>query len=212
MFTGIIEELGIVKKCLPLSGGSTLWIACERILDDLKPEDSIAVNGVCLTATRVEKDSFEATAVQETLNRTTLKSIKPGARVNLERALRFDSRLGGHLVQGHVDGIAEVRSIDEKGTGKVLQFSFSKTLIPYIVEKGSIAINGISLTVTGQHQDRIEISVIPFTIKNTNLQYLKKGDNVNIEVDILGKYVEKLIHRLDQNSGLDESKLRTLGY
>ena len=212
MFTGIIEEIGTLKKKIPLTGGCTLQAAANRVLEELAVEDSISINGVCLTVTRIEKDLFEVTAVQETINRTTTGSLKPGDPINLERALQFNSRLGGHLVQGHVDGIATVRSFNPKGTGKILELNLPDNLGKYIVTKGSIAVNGVSLTVAEQHHNNITISVIPFSIENTNLKYLKRGSHVNIEVDILGKYVERFLKGAGSIDKIDKSWLESLGY
>jgi riboflavin synthase len=212
VFTGIIEEIGTVKKQIPLTGGCTLQITSNRILEDLAVEDSIAIDGVCLTVTRIESGKFETTAVQETLKHTTIGLLRTGDRVNLERALRFNSRIGGHLVQGHVDGVATVRSFHAEGTGRILKLIIPAGLANYVVNRGSIAINGVSLTVAEQQNNIIFISVIPFTFENTNLQFLNKGSRVNVEVDIMGKYVERFMKKSSPNSKIDEARLKSLGY
>jgi riboflavin synthase len=198
VFTGIIEEIGTVKKQIALTGGCTLTITSNRVLEDLAVEDSIAIDGVCLTVTRIESGRFETTAVQETLKHTTIGLLQTGHRVNLERALRFNSRIGGHLVQGHVDGVATVRSFHAEGTGRILELIVPAGLANYVVNRGSIAINGVSLTVA-EH-------------KNTNLQFLNKGSRVNVEVDIMGKYVERFMKKSGPNSKIDEARLQSLGY
>jgi riboflavin synthase len=193
MFTGLIADLGSVTA-LEHDGGSaaTLRIA-TRLAGELAPGDSIAVNGVCLTATDVADGGFEATAMVETLRRSALDALEPGSRVNLELALRASERLGGHVVQGHVDGMGTVGEVREEGIARVLRIDGAPDLSRYLVEKGSIAVNGVSLTVSALHEDGFEVSLIPETLWRTNLGESAVGDRVNLEVDVLAKHVERLL-------------------
>ena len=199
MFTGLIEETGTIRELNSIEGGRTIRIESERISSDLSPDDSIAVNGVCLTATDVDIPYFKVTAVDETLSKTTLEQLRPGSTVNLERAMRLGDRMGGHIVQGHVDGKARILSVNRKGGGLEVEIRISQRWMKYIVEKGSVCIDGISLTVATLIPKGIRISVIPYTVQHTNLVNLQKGMEVNLEVDILAKYLEKLLKR-DGNS------------
>lgn len=191
MFTGLIEEIGVAEAVNTLSGGRRFRIGAKRIMDDLKEDDSVSVNGACLTVTGVKKGSFEATAVEETLRRTTLRDLRPGNRLNLERALEAGSRLGGHWVQGHVDGVGRLVSRQKEGTGLILTVEVPVQLTPFVVEKGSIAIHGVSLTVTEIRKTRLKVAVIPHTLEKTVLNELFPGSAVNIETDLLGKYLYK---------------------
>jgi riboflavin synthase len=212
MFTGIVEELGTLERLSPISQGRHLRISARRILEDLSPEDSVAVCGVCLTVTKVGKTFFEATAVEETLRRSTISEFKMNQKVNLERALRLNDRLGGHLVLGHIDGIGTVRSIVNKGTGKLFEIILAENLSRYIVEKGSIALDGVSLTVTGIHDNRVGVAVVPYTLQNTTFGLIHTGQKLNVELDIIGKYVEKLLQPAEAEERMGETWLRKLGY
>jgi len=192
MFTGIIEELGTLREALPAGGGARLTIAATRVLEDIEPGASIAVNGCCLSVTGAGADWWTADAVPETLARTALGGLAAGARVNLERAVPAGGRLGGHLVQGHVDATTTVAAIAPQADGSHrYRFRLDPAWARYVCEKGSIAIDGVSLTVAGLGGDWLEIAVIPHTAAVTNLGLLAPGDAVNIEVDILAKYVER---------------------
>lgn len=194
MFTGLIADLGSVTA-LELGGaGATLRIG-TRLAGELERGDSVAVNGVCLTATDIGEDGFAAAAMIETLRRSALDTLKPGARVNLELALRADGRLGGHVVQGHVDGTGTISQIRGEGSSiaRVLRIDSEPGLSRYLVEKGSIAVDGVSLTVSALREDGFEVSLIPETLERTNLGEAAVGDRVNLEVDVLAKHVERLM-------------------
>lgn len=193
MFTGLIEEIGKISNIRSISGGKSLLITANKILDDLKIDDSVAVNGVCLTATELTDKGFRAEAVGATLEKTTLNLLRQNTEVNLERSVRLMDRLGGHLVQGHVNGIAKVSRIDKLGENYFLEVVLPDNLKKYVIDEGSIAIDGISLTVASLIGNRVGVSVIPHTWKSTNLNKRKAGDDVNIETDVIGKYVEKLL-------------------
>ena len=195
MFTGIIEELGtcIVRNVVETS--VRLQFSAVKVLDDLKVDDSISVNGVCLTAVSVGASSFEVIAVSETIEKTTLGSLKVGSRVNLERALTLQTRLGGHLVQGHIDGVARVVNIRSVGGSWEYSFELPEKFLRYVIPQGSIAIDGVSLTVANIEGSVIKAAIIPHTYEMTNFQYFCSGDFVNIEVDCLGKMVERLLQK-----------------
>lgn len=192
MFTGLIADLGDVTALREDGEGATLEID-TRLAGELGEGDSIAVNGVCLTATAVGDGSFVAQAMRETLERSSLGGLEVGARVNLELPLRAADRLGGHVVQGHVDGTGVVREIRAQGFSRVLRIESELGLDRYLVEKGSVAVDGVSLTVSALHDDGFEVSLIPETLERTNLGRITEGDRVNIEVDILAKHVERLM-------------------
>ncbi len=197
MFTGIIEEVGRVRYLKPLSNGvgvSRLEVKATKVRDDLlKLGDSIAVNGACLTVVALHDDGFGVDLVQETLRRTSLGSLETGHGVNLERPLLVSDRLGGHIVQGHVDARGKIISVKPDGDSTIMGFRAPKKLMPYIVEKGFIAVDGISLTVVKSMATSFTVSVIPYTLENTILKNRRLGDAVNLEVDILAKYVESLL-------------------
>jgi riboflavin synthase len=194
VFTGLIVDLGSVAASEPDGGGATLRIR-TRLAGELAQGDSIAVNGVCLTATRVGGGEFEAQAIRETLERSTLGALVSGDPVNLELALRADGRLGGHIVQGHVDGVGTVADIREEGFSRVIAIEADHALLPYVVEKGSIAIDGVSLTVSALREGGFEVSLIPETLQRTTLGSAAIGRPVNLEVDILAKHVQKLLQK-----------------
>ena len=193
MFTGIVEEMGRVADLQRDGGTAVLRVACERVLDGTQLGDSISVNGVCLTVTTLPGDGFTADLMGETLDRTALAALGPGAPVNLERALRADSRLGGHMVQGHVDGVAQVLAVEPDNGWTVLRFSLPPALAPYLVAKGSITVNGTSLTVMQVDHDGFAVGLIPHTLAVTTLGTLAPGDPVNLEVDVIAKYVERML-------------------
>jgi riboflavin synthase len=192
VFTGLIADLGTVLAVERDGEGATLRVG-TALAGELSEGDSIAVNGVCLTATRVGAGEFEAQSIQETLARSTLGELAGQDGVNLELALRADGRLGGHMVQGHVDGTGVLLAIREEGFSRVLAIGLGSTLLPYVVEKGSIALNGVSLTVSALREDGLEVSLIPETMQRTTLGSAAVGGRVNVEVDILAKHVQRLL-------------------
>lgn len=192
MFTGLIADLGSVKSIESDVDGATLEIS-TALAGELAEGDSVAVNGVCLTATAVEDGVFRAQAMQETLRRSSLERLRPGSRVNLELALCADGRLGGHIVQGHVDGMATIVGEREEGFSRVLEIEVAPELGRYLVEKGSVALDGVSLTVSELRDGGFSVSLIPETLLRTNLGEAQVGDRVNIEADILAKHVERLL-------------------
>lgn len=192
MFTGLIEDLGSVTALERRGEGATLRIG-TRLAGQLEQGDSVAVDGVCLTAIDIRDGGFAAEAMIETLRRSALGALEPGAQVNLELALRADGRLGGHVVQGHVDGTGVVSEIRTEGIARVLRIDADAQVARYLVEKGSIAVNGVSLTVSALHEDGFEVALIPETLRRTNLGGITVGDRVNLEVDVLAKHVERLL-------------------
>ena len=193
MFTGIIEGLGVIRDTRQVSGGRRIAIDTGFDLGDTRVGDSIAVNGVCLTATLVRTNRFEADASPETLSRSTLGELRTGERVNLERALRFTDRLGGHLVTGHIDGTGIMRDKKKIGNAEIITVDVNADLSAYMVPKGSVALDGISLTINRCGRDFFEVSIIPHTAGMTTLGFRHPGDIVNIETDIIGKYVNHFL-------------------
>lgn len=194
MFTGIIEAVGEIAAIEDIGEFRTLRVQAGNILDGISTGASIAVNGVCLTVRALASGSFTADLSRETLERTSLQALRHGTTVNLERPMRADGRFGGHIVQGHVDGIGKIRAFDRDGDNWNLKVEFPATGKRYIVEKGSIAIDGISLTVAAIHGSVLEVAIIPHTFENTNLQHAKTGDAVNLEFDVIAKYVERMLN------------------
>jgi riboflavin synthase len=194
MFTGIVEELGRVRALVSNEGGARVEITATTVLGDAVPGASIAVNGCCLTVVELGDGWWAADAVTETLDRTSLGALGVGDPVNLERPLRLSDRLGGHLVQGHVDGVGKLVDRTPLSDGSTrMRFQLPAQLTRYIVEKGSITVDGISLTVAALHEDGFDVAVIPHTLEVTNLGAKQPGDPVNLEVDVLAKYVERLL-------------------
>lgn len=193
MFTGIVEELGQVAKLETLADAVRISITGPLVVSDAKIGDSISVNGVCLTVTQKTSDSFSADVMQETLNRSTLGKLAPGSKVNLERPVTLATRLGGHLVQGHVDGLGKVISREKSDNWDVVTIEPNPELLKYIVEKGSITVDGTSLTVASVNHQVFTVSLIPETLTKTTLGLVNAGDQVNLEVDVMAKYVEKLM-------------------
>lgn len=214
MFTGLIEEIGKIVRINPIAGGKKFRVLASKIMDDIKVDDSIAINGVCLTATCVEPDGFWADAVGETLNKTTLAEMHEGAAVNVERAMKLSDRLGGHIVQGHVNGIANVTQIKKLGENYFLEINIPAELQKYTIAEGSISIDGISLTIAKLNSTRVGLSVIPHTWAATNLKDRKVGDRVNIETDVLAKYIEKLLmNNKETGTGkFSDEWFKNLGY
>ena len=195
MFTGIIEEVGEIASVDDSSEFRTLRVRANGILEGVSAGASISVNGVCLTVRQHDKGSFTAELSRETLDRTSLKELSAGSIVNLERPMRADGRFGGHMVQGHVDGVGRIRKFSRDGDSWTLQIEFPGPAVRYIVEKGSIAIDGISLTVAAVNPPVLDIAIIPHTFENTNLKRAAAGDTVNLEFDIIAKYVERMLNR-----------------
>lgn len=193
MFTGIVEELGSVRSISDLGDAARLAIHGPEVTSDARPGDSISVNGVCLTVVELMDGVFTADVMQETLTRSALGALDPGSPVNLERAARVDSRLGGHIMQGHVDGVATVSDISPTENWTTMTFDLPPGLSRYVVEKGSIAVDGVSLTVVAVDDATFAVSLIPTTLAHTTLGNRRVGDAVNIEVDVIAKYVERLM-------------------
>lgn len=210
MFTGLIEEIGTVRTIQHQGGSRLITIRAPLICAEIDLGDSIAVNGVCLTVTAFQTTEFSAQAVEETVGRTTLKHLSTGSLVNLERALRLSDRLGGHLVAGHVDDTGSVRKIDPQPSSWLICIDLPMRLHKYVIDQGSIAVNGISLTIV-QTQPELKVSIIPETWQRTTLSQLRPGDQINIEVDLIGKYIEKFVY-YNQKSSLSLERLSELGY
>lgn len=189
MFSGIVEEVGKVRSY----DLSRMTVEASKVLQDLKVSDSISVAGVCLTVVELGDGLFTVETVPETVDRSNFASLKPGNGVNLERALALGDRIGGHMVQGHVDGRGEIVSVIDEGNSVRIRFSCESDVLRYIVEKGFITVDGTSLTVTAVYDDGFEVAIIPFTLEHTTLNERAIGDNVNIEVDVTAKYVERLV-------------------
>ena len=193
MFTGIVEELGKVRSVERRGENARIVIEAKVVVDATNHGDSIAVNGVCLTALDVHSDSFAADVSMETLARSTLGSLKPGTPVNLERSVTPSTRLGGHIVQGHVDARGQLLRVEDHGESWTVRFGYPRDIARYLVFKGSVAVEGISLTIAGLTDQYFEVAIIPKTWEVTNLSSLKVGDGVNLEVDVIGKYIERLL-------------------
>ena len=193
VFTGIIEEVGVVKSIRMGAQSAVITIQAEKVMEDIHVGDSIATNGVCLTVTSFDKNSYSVDVMHETLRRTNLGTLKSGSRVNLERAMAADGRFGGHIVAGHVDDPGTITSMEKDDNAIWITIRTTPAVLKYIVEKGSIAIDGISLTVARVDDKSFAVSVIPHTGANTTLLEKKPGDTVNLETDMVGKYVEKLL-------------------
>lgn len=209
MFTGIIEEIGTVDAIRKGARSAVLVIRGNKIFSDLKIGDSVATNGVCLTATEITGKTFSADVMNETLSRSTLGKLRPGSPVNLERAMAADGRFGGHMVAGHVDGTGKILHIRRDDNAIWYTILADPEIMRYIVEKGSIAIDGISLTVAAVERDNFSVSVIPHTVAETTLSGKKIGDAVNLENDMVGKYIEKFVQT---KSGIDTAFLQQYGF
>lgn len=216
MFTGIVEEIGIISSMKNGIKSSKLTITCNEVLEETKIGDSICTNGVCLTVTNISKNTFEADVMAETIRKSNFGTLNIGSKVNLERALSLNTRLGGHLVSGHIDGIGHITSIKEEDNALWISIKASKDILKYIIYKGSIAIDGISLTVAYVDEDIFKVSIIPHTLQKTILLSKSVGDSVNLECDVIGKYVEKLlgINNINkkENSCISENFLKENGF
>ena len=211
MFTGIIEETGTVKQVQNGSSACVLTISAALILSDIHLGDSIAVNGTCLTVCRTDGSSFSADVMPETMRRTNLGSLRQGSKVNPERAMSANGRFGGHIVSGHIDGTGTVRKLQREENAVWVTVAADASVLRYLVEKGSVAIDGISLTVARVSQQDFSVSVIPHTAQQTTLLSRKPGDTVNLECDILAKYTEKLL-RPQQHDGISADFLAQHGF
>lgn len=192
MFTGIIEDLGILKKIEKEKGNVNLYFK-SKLTQELKIDQSLSHNGVCLTVVSIDNDIYKVTAVKETLDKSNLGGLKVNSIVNLERAMKSNARLDGHYVQGHVDQIAKCLNVKETDGSWYYEFEYDNTSNNITIEKGSIAVNGVSLTVVNSKLDGFSVAIIPYTYNNTNFKKIQKGDNVNIEFDMIGKYITKLM-------------------
>ena len=214
MFTGIIEEIGEIRDIIPRNENLSIEIRAARVLENTKLGDSIAVNGVCLTVCKLNKDSFIADVMGETYRRTNLKLLKKNSKVNLERALSLSDRLGGHIVSGHVDGLGRLINKEKENISTWLTIQVSTKIAKYIVEKGSITIDGVSLTVARVDGDIFKVSIIPHTSQETTILSRDIGYDFNIENDIVGKYVEKLLgyKDIEKKSNITEDFLMRNGF
>ena len=212
MFTGLIQDIGVVERVIP--GGMTdVWIRTALGAQDFALGESIAVDGACLTVVERAGELFRVQAAPETLRRTTLGARAPGSRVNLERALALGDRLGGHLVSGHVDAVSEVLEARPEGGSWVMHFRLSQDIAPFFIEKGSVAIDGVSLTVNSVGTDRFGVQLIPETQARTTLHARAVGERVNLEADMIGKYVARLVSlRQGVSGGLSEAVLKAAGF
>ncbi len=193
MFTGIIEEVGVIESVKKGVNSAVITIRADKVLSDLALGDSVCMNGVCLTATEITGHSYSVDVMHETLKRTNLGELKGGSRVNLERAMIANGRFGGHIVAGHIDGTGKIVSMEKDDNAVKITIAADRSILKYIIDKGSIAIDGISLTVAMVNESAFMVSVIPHTAANTTLLEKKPGDTVNLENDMIGKYVEKLL-------------------
>lgn len=212
MFTGLIQQVGTLAAKKPRGDGMALLIRHQGWDTPLTSGESVAVEGVCLTVTSFKDGEFTCDVLKETLQKTRLNDLAVGAKLNLERALRVDERLGGHIVTGHVDGLGTVVSFDQKGSDWVLEIACDETLLAGIVSKGSIAINGVSLTIAELKAKSFSVHLIPHTLSHTSLQTLKRGAVVNLETDIIGKYVQRYLQGLKPTSGLTLEKILAAGF
>ena len=217
MFTGIVEEIGVIQGIKNSEKSSKIVIKANKVLDKTIVGDSICTNGVCLTVTNISRDTFESDVMAETLRRSNLGLLSVGSKVNLERALSLETRLGGHIVSGHIDGIGEIISLFKEDNATWVSIKASSKILKYVVEKGSIAIDGISLTVAYVDDEIFKVSIIPHTGEETILLKKKQGETVNIECDVIGKYVEKLLglrvkNEVVKKEAISETFLRENGF
>jgi riboflavin synthase len=207
MFTGLVEEIGTIKAIKPLGGGKRITVEANKIMDDLKIDDSVALNGACQTVVARTDKTFDVEAVEETLRKTTLSKFGAGKKINLERAMKLGGRMGGHLVQGHVDCTGRIVSIQPETAGRLVWIEFPEKFSRYVVPVGSICIDGISLTVARTEGSKLMVAVIPHTWNVTVLREHHVGTEINLEFDIIGKYVEKMTQAFSREAGRGESFL-----
>ena len=203
MFTGLIQTLGTIESISTNAEGKEIFISAPAIIKDIKIDDSVATNGVCLTATHIQGDTFKVQAIHVTLDKTSLGLLQTGDRVNLELSLRPQDRLGGHFVQGHVNAMGRILKIDQTGNNWNIEVSFPQNLRKYMISEGSVALDGISLTIAKLTDKSLTVSIIPHTLEKTSLSFKKVGDVLNLEVDMIAKYLENFF-RLDQNTDRNE--------
>ncbi len=214
MFTGIVEEIGTVQRIVRRGTGAQMRIRCRAVVEDLAVGDSVCVSGACLTATAVDSAGFECDLSAETLARTTLGALRTGSAVNLERAVKAGERLGGHYVNGHVDCVGTVRAFVRKGEGAEAEIVLPREALKYVVEKGSVAVDGVSLTPFDVREQTFRVALIPETLARTTLGRLRPGDKVNVELDVLAKYAERFAgeREAEQGGGLTWEKLVDSGF
>jgi riboflavin synthase len=214
MFTGIITEVGVIDSINNSSGGAVLKIRASGSAKELKINDSVSINGACQTVVKKSNDSFEVVAVEETQKKTTLGSLRKGEKTNIELAMRLNDRLGGHLVLGHVDCVGKITKIKKLSSSWLVSVKVPSSFRKYIIPVGSIAIDGVSLTVADQQKDSVVVSIIPHTFENTIFKNKSVNDSVNLEFDLIGKYIERLIgyKNISDAHSFTENKLRDLGY
>ena len=212
MFTGIIEEVGKITSVIKGQRSSQLWVQGEVVIDDLKLGDSVAVNGVCLTVSQLRSNKWMADVMSETLSRSNLGDLKGGSAVNLERAMAANGRFGGHIVAGHIDGTGHIVQITKDDNAVIFEIGAPPKILRYIIEKGSIAIDGISLTVARANKDSFIVSIIPHTASLTTLSSRRVGDSVNLENDCIGKYVERLMGKEVKNNNITAGFLAEHGF
>lgn len=211
MFTGIIEEIGLVSSIVNQGAHKRISIHAKKVLGDLKIGDSISVNGVCLTAIEKGRSQFSVEAVSESMASSNIYDLKIGSRVNLERALSVIDRIGGHIVTGHVDGVGVIKGKNDRGSHFEFEIEFPHEFNPYLISKGSIAVDGVSLTIAKVDRNRVKIAIIPHTLKNTTLGMKSISDTVNLEFDVLGKYVESILFR-EKSRGVTEDMMSRVGF
>ena len=212
MFTGIIEERGILQEVQRSVNCAKVTIQAKKVLEEIKLGDSIAVNGICLTVTSFTKDIFTADVMPETWRRCSISQLSKGQLVNLERAMPMNGRFGGHIVSGHIDGIGKIQGMKREENAVLYEVLAEEKILRYVIEKGSIAIDGISLTVTNVTDKSFSVSVIPHTVQNTNLKERKKGEFVNLEADCIGKYVSKFLGLTKKKETITENFLMEHGF
>jgi riboflavin synthase len=216
MFTGIIEEIGTVTKVIKSGGGIKLEVSAPKSAEELNVNDSVAINGVCQTVVSKSMTAITVEAVEETLKKTTFKNFEKGRKTNIELPLRINDRMGGHIVLGHVDAVGKIKNIQKKKNSSIVTIEFPKEYSKYIVPEGSIAVDGVSLTIASDDMHELEVSIIPHTMSNTIFSAYKKGTEVNLEFDVIGKYIERLTSEnrpaQKKTSKLKETDLRKLGY
>lgn len=212
MFTGIIEERGILQEVQRSVNCAKVTIQAKKVLEEIKLGDSIAVNGICLTVTSFTKDIFTADVMPETWRRCSISQLSKGQLVNLERAMPMNGRFGGHIVSGHIDGIGKIQGMKREENAVLYEVLAEEKILRYVIEKGSIAIDGISLTVTNVTDKSFSVSVIPHTVQNTNLKERKKGEFVNLEADCIGKYVSKFLDVTKKEETITENFLMEHGF
>jgi len=214
LFTGIIQEVGNFKRKVKENNKYKLEIEVNKFLEDVSKGDSIAVNGVCLTVVDLNSNSFTVDVMPETVKSTNLDQLTKNSKVNLEKSLQPNSFMGGHIVSGHVDGVGILKSVKDEKNAKIFTFKITENISKYLVDKGSVALNGISLTIMDYSKENLIVSIIPETIKSTNLKYLNIGDEVNIETDIIGKYVNKFLNENKENNkkAVNKNMLKENGF